>query len=91
MDVGRIDGVGGVDGPHKITRITPPEITKALSSADKVDISEKAGMISKALGLPQARAERIAEVQKLIESGRFDTDARLEGALDLFLAENSDL
>jgi len=48
-------------------------------------------MISKAMSLPQVRAERVAEIKKLIESGRFETEARLEGALDRFMVENSDL
>jgi hypothetical protein len=33
----------------------------------------------------------MAEVKKLIETGRFDTDARLEGALQKFFIENGDL
>jgi anti-sigma28 factor (negative regulator of flagellin synthesis) len=94
MDIGRTDGVGGpgrIDGPNKITRITPPPKQSGPGSADKVDLSQKAAMISKALSLPQVRAERVAEVRKLIESGRFDTDTRLEGALKRFVAENSDV
>jgi hypothetical protein len=94
MNIGKTDGVGGpgrIDGPNKITRITPPVTSSGPSSADQVDLSQKAGMISKALSLPQVRSERVAEVRKLIESGRFDTDTRLEGALKRFVAENSDL
>ena len=94
MDIGKTDGIGGpgrIDGPNKITRVTPPITPSGPSSADQVVLSQKAGMISKALSLPEVRAERVAEIKKLIESGRFDTDARLEGALDRFLVENSDL
>jgi hypothetical protein len=94
MNIGKTDGVGGpgrIDGPNKITRVTPPVTPSGPSSADKVDLSQKAGMIAKALSLPQVRAERVSEVRKLIESGRFDTDTRLEGALKRFVAENSDL
>ena len=94
MDIGKTDGVGGpgrVDGPNKITRITPPVTPSGASAADKVDLSQKAAMVSKALSLPDVRAERMAEIKQLIESGRFDTDARLQGALDRFMVENSDL
>jgi hypothetical protein len=94
MDIGRTDGVGGpgrIDGPNKIAKTTPPASTPGTTSADKLDLSQKAGMISRALGLPGVRADRVAEVRKLIESGRFDSDARLEGALDRFLIENPDL
>jgi anti-sigma28 factor (negative regulator of flagellin synthesis) len=94
MDIGKTDGVGGpgrIHGPNKISRITPSSTTSGAASADKVQLSQKAGMVSKALALPQVRTERVAEVKKMIESGRFDTDTRLEGALKKFVAENSDL
>lgn len=94
MDIGKTDGVGGpgrIDGPNKIARSTPSAAASKSSGADKVDLSHQAGMISKTLGLPAVRTERVAEIKKLIESGRFDTDARLEGALDHFLVDNPDL
>ena len=94
MDIGKTDGVGGpgrIHGPNKIARVTPSTTPSAAASADKVQLSQKAGMVSKALALPQMRTERMAEVKKLIESGRFDTDTRLEGALKKFVAENNDL
>ena len=94
MDIGKTDSVGGpgrIHGPSKISRVTSSATPSAASSADKVDLSRKAGMVSKALALPQMRMERIAEVKKLIESGRFDTDTRLEGALKRFVSENPDL
>ena len=94
MDIGKTDGVGGpgrIHGPNKIARITPSTTASGASSADKIELSRKAGMVSKALALPQMRTERIALVKKMIESGRFDTDTRLEGALKRFVAENPDL
>ena len=94
MDIGKTDGVGGpgrIHGPNKISRVTPSSTPSGASSADKVVLSQKAGMVSKALAMPQMRMERIAEVRKMIESGRFDTDTRLEGALKKFVAENPDL
>jgi len=94
MDIGKTDGVGGpgrIHGPNKISRVTPSSTPSGASSADKVVLSPKAGMVSKALAMPQMRMERIAEVKKMIESGRFDTDTRLEGALKKFVAENPDL
>ena len=91
MDIGKTDGVGGpgrVDGPNKISRITRASLPPKASSTDKVDLSLRAGMISRAMALPAVRAERVAEIKKLIESGRFETDARLEWALNRFLTEN---
>jgi len=91
MDIGKTDGISGpgrIDGPSKISRISRASTPSKASSADKVDLSLKAGMISKAMGLPAVRMERVAEIKKLIESGRFETDNRLEWALNRFLSEN---
>ena len=94
MDIGKTDGVGGpgrIHGPNKVQRITPSTTPSGPASADKVLLSRKAEMVSKALSLPQVRTERVAEIKKMIEAGRFDTDTRLEGALRKFVAENPDL
>ena len=94
MDIGKTDGVGGpgrIEGPNKITRITPVNTSKGASSADKVDLSVKAGMIAKAMSLPQVRLDRVGEIKKLVQMGTFETDARLEGALKRFMIENPGL
>ena len=94
MDVGRTDGVGGpnrVEGPRKTPKVTPSQTPSAPPPTDKVEISEAARLVSEALSLPQVRTERVEEIKKLLESGQFDNDARLQGAIDQFLEENSDL
>jgi hypothetical protein len=94
MNIGNTDGIGGlgrIEGPHRISPVAPNQSTSGASSADKVDISSQAGLISKALGMPAVRAERIAEVKNLIQSGRFDTEQRLNAALDRFLSENPEI
>jgi anti-sigma28 factor (negative regulator of flagellin synthesis) len=93
MDIGRTDGVGGpgrIDGPNKIQRSMPSAAPSGAKSADKVSLSLKASMVSKAMSLPAARSERVAEIKMLIESGKFETDNRLEWAINRFLIENSD-
>ena len=94
MDVGSTSGVGGagrVDGPQHVGPVKPSATSVPSAAADKVQLSPQAKIASDALALPAVRAERVDEIKKLIESGRFDTDARLESALDGFLAENPDL
>ena len=93
MDIGRTDGVGGpgrIDGPNKIARTTPAVTPSGAKSADKVELSLRASMVSKAMSLPAARAERVAEIKELIQSGQFETNARLEWAINRFVLENLD-
>src|SRR5207245_1505656 len=92
MDVGGASGVGGagrIEGARNIDKPKPPA-SIAQPAADKVELSNHAKIISDALSLPSVRADKIDEVKKLIQSGQFDTDARLDAALDRFLAENRD-
>ena len=90
MDIGNTHGIGGagrIEGPQKPQRALPPAYTQAAGRTDKVDISERAHIASEVLGLPDVRMERVEQVRRLIESGRFDTMDRLQGALDRFVAE----
>ncbi len=94
MDVGRTEGIGGagrIEDPRKISRTSPTQGASSPPPADKVEISEGARLISEALTLPQVRADRIEEVKRLIDSGKFETDERLQGAIERFIQENRDL
>ena len=94
MDIGSTEGIGGIgriQGPQKPASISPSSYTQAAGSADKLEISTHGHLVSQARELPAMRLERIQEVRTLIESGRFDTPQRLQGAIDRFLDENPDL
>jgi len=91
MDIGRTDGVGGpgrVEGPQKLSKVSPSSLPGGSAPADKVDVSDKARLVAEAMSLPATRADRVENIRKLIQSGRFETDARLDGALKKFLEEN---
>lgn len=93
MDIGRTEGVGGpgrIEGLRTPPRAESPEPSSSRM-ADRVEISEAARLISEALSLPGVRADRVAEIRSLIQSGKFDTEARLEGAIRKFLEENRDV
>ena len=94
MDIGRTDGIvgpGRIDGVQRVNRIAKAYGAAGPAASDKVNISAEAGLISKALAMPDVRLERIQEVKKLVESGKFETDARLSGAIGRFLVENPDI
>ena len=94
MDIGSTEGLGGIGrihGPQKPASIPPSSYTQAVDPADKLEISTHGHLVSQARELPATRLERIQEVCNLIESRRFDTLQRLQGAIDRFLAENPDL
>jgi hypothetical protein len=94
MDIGRTDGISGpgrIDGFQPVSKPAAPGGAAGTGPVDRVELSISSQIISEALSLPAVRSERIDEVRQLLASGQLDTDARLEGALERFLAENRDL
>ncbi len=95
MDIGRTDGSvgpGRVDSVHRVNRIAKAYGSAGpAASSDRVNISAEAGLLSKALAMSDVRLDRIQEIRKLVESGKFETDSRLSGAIERFLIENPDL
>jgi len=91
MDIGRTEGVqgtGNVQGPRRIGGVPPA--SPASVPLDKVEISDVARLVSEIQALPQVRPDRIDTVRRLIESGRFETSERLEGAIGRFLQETEE-
>ena len=94
MDIGATGGVGGMNripGAQRIQRTAAAAYTARAGGADKVDLSGPGLLISKALSLPAILLDRVNDVKKLMEAGKFDTDPRLEAALQKFAIENSDI
>jgi anti-sigma28 factor (negative regulator of flagellin synthesis) len=95
MDIGRTDGVvgpGRLDGVQRVNKIAKAYgAAGPQRAADAVSISAEAGLISKALAIPDVRQDRIQEIRRLVESGQYETDTRLGGAIERFLVENPDI
>lgn len=94
MDIGRTEGVHGpgrVEGPKKIQKAQPPQLGGTPPPSDKVEISDGARLISEVTSLPPSRQEKIDEIRRLIESGQFDTETRLEGAIERLLRDHPEL
>jgi hypothetical protein len=94
MDIGSthgVGGLGGIQGPQKLQRAAEAAYAARSGAADRVDLSGPGQLLSRALALPAVRMDRVNEVKALMESGKFDTDARLEAALQRFALENPDV
>ena len=91
MEIGRTEGVqgpGNVQGPKRVSQVPS---TSPVERTDRLEISDAARLISELTSMPRLRQDRIEAVRKLIEAGQFETQARLEGALEGFLGENPDI
>lgn len=92
MNIGPTGPVGGpekVDPKKKVTPSQQPPAPK--DTGDSVEVSETAQFISEALQLPQVRQDKINEIKKAIENGTYETDDKIQQALEKFIQKNLDL
>ena len=75
-----------VSGPHRAAAPAAPA-SSSLAEADQLDISASADLASRALDAPGIRADRVAQIRSAIESGAYETDEKLNMALDRLLDE----
>ena len=58
-----------------------------MTEVDQLDISPEADLASRISGMPEMRTDRVAEIRAQIASGAYETDAKLDAALDRLLDE----
>jgi negative regulator of flagellin synthesis FlgM len=81
-----VHGPQGTQGPHRSTASTKPAAS-SLGEVDQLDISPSGSEAARALDLSGIRAERVAEIRAAIESGTYETDEKLNLALDRLIDE----
>jgi negative regulator of flagellin synthesis FlgM len=91
-----VHGAQPINGPHQIDSAKSAEETTAASQTDQLDISHEAELASKVAELsgqvqdvPDVRADRIASIREAIEQGTYETEDKLDIALDRFIDETS--
>lgn len=89
----QIHGPAHLHGPQPISSPHHNRASESLNStqgpreADQLDISPEADLVSRIHDLPEIRADRVAEIRAQIESGAYETEAKLDVALDRLLDE----
>lgn len=87
MDVNGISGIGrtqAAGGIRPADQIDTPA-TSALAPQDEVQISAAAQSLDELSRTADVRMERIAQIQQEIAEGIYDSDEKLDAALDRFL------
>jgi len=78
-----------INPPHHSTRASRPAAAQpnSIAQTDQVDISSEASFVAEARELPEVRQDRVAAIKAQIEAGLYETDDKLDGALDRLLDE----
>lgn len=88
MAIGPIEGASGPDRVQRSRPVgKPAPVSPPPASPDRVEISDEARLLSEIQSQPSVRSERIEQLRREIESGKYETDERLKGALERFLAD----
>jgi negative regulator of flagellin synthesis FlgM len=75
-----------MNGPHRAAAPANPS-TSSLTEVDQLDISPSADLASRALDSAAIRADRVAQIRTAIEAGNYDTEEKMNLALDRLLDE----
>lgn len=83
----QVHGPQSLGSPHRAAPPAPTPASSQYEVVDEVSFSAEAEYIAQARELPEIRAERVAQIKAAIENGTYETDERLNGALDRLLDE----
>ena len=84
-----LHGAQAINPPHHNTRASRASDAQvsSLAEVDQLDISHEADLVSRVHDVPDIRQDRVAEIRSQIESGVYETDDKLDGALERLLDE----
>ena len=82
-----LHGPQPINTPHRAPQSQPAAGTSSMTEVDQLDISPEADLASRISGMPEMRTDRVAEIRAQIASGVYETDAKLDAALDRLLDE----
>ena len=89
----QIYGPGPIHGPHSINptqgarAAQGPDASGAVAPRDEVEISQMGHLLETLSQLPDVRAERVAELRSAIAEGTYETEQKLDLALERLLDE----
>ena len=91
MDIRGTEGVGRTPKIDRMKALkktmSQPGTGEARSTSDAIELSEKAQLLSKLANISDVRWEKVLEIRRQIESGEYETDEKMEQAIDNMLSE----
>ena len=83
-----VHGPQSIGPPHSIRGTRPPAHTEATSPVtDSVEISDAARLVEQAQDIPAIRQDRIDAIRREIAAGTYETEEKLNIAIERLLDE----
>jgi negative regulator of flagellin synthesis FlgM len=83
----QIHGAQHVAGPHTARAAQPASSEAPSTISDRLDISEAGQIAGRLADVPDIRAERVQELRAAILNGTYETEDKLNSAVDRLLDE----
>jgi flagellar biosynthesis anti-sigma factor FlgM len=86
--VSQLHGAQALSGPHSASRSASADASSdASGAADELQLSSAAQFASLLNDVPDVRQDRVSQLRAAIQSGTYETQDRLNGAVDRLLDE----
>ncbi len=85
--VSHVHGLQQIGGPQQVRGAQPTSSPSSSAGVDQLDISSEADMLSRARDVSEIRMDRVAELRAAIEAGAYETEAKIEMAVERLLDE----
>jgi negative regulator of flagellin synthesis FlgM len=83
----QIHAAQSLRAPHRAPTAAPSAGTGPSFGVDELDISSEADFVSQVRDLPEIRHDRVAQIRAQIEAGEYETNEKLDMALNRLLDE----
>jgi len=82
---GLVHAPQSINAPQRATTAHAPAQPSSLAEVDQLDISPAADLASRSAEVGAIRQERVAQLRAAIEAGSYETDEKINVALDRLL------
>lgn len=82
-----LHGAQPIGAPHSARSARPVETPQPTAPSDEVNISDAARLVEMARQIPDIRQDRVEALRAQIAAGTYETDERLNAAVERLLDE----
>lgn len=84
----QLHGAQSIHGPHTARAVeSAPTTSSTQAASDRLDISEAGQIAGQLAEIPDIRADRVASIREALMNGTYETDDKLNTALERLLDE----
>lgn len=82
-----VHGPQAINAPHAAKASETSAVQRGSSTSDELSISETGSLLAQIRDLPEVRLDRVQALRAEIAAGTYETDEKLNAALDNLLDE----